>query len=116
MDPSKRRLVSDTILPSLINGVQSGLAAHVTADNVGLIWLSDQTQTAAAVSALNANQNAAGINEILARQGLLAGRWCLDPHEDLSPGQAAEIDRRSRDAGVASLERERRAHTMATRA
>ncbi|HVY52689.1 MAG TPA: dihydrodipicolinate synthase family protein, partial [Devosia sp.] len=35
----------------------------------------------------------AGINEILARQGLLAGRWCLDPHEDLSPGQSAEIDR-----------------------
>jgi len=35
----------------------------------------------------------AGINEILARQGLLAGRWCLDPHEDLSPGQAEEIDR-----------------------
>ena len=35
----------------------------------------------------------AGINEILARQGLLVGRWCLDPHEDLSPGQAAEIDR-----------------------
>jgi dihydrodipicolinate synthase/N-acetylneuraminate lyase len=35
----------------------------------------------------------AGINEILARQGLLAGRWCLDPLEDLSPGQGAEIDR-----------------------
>jgi len=35
----------------------------------------------------------AGINEILARQGLLAGRWCLDPHEDLSPGQTDEIDR-----------------------
>ena len=35
----------------------------------------------------------AGINEILTRQGLLAGRWCLDPQEDLSPGQAAEIDR-----------------------
>jgi len=35
----------------------------------------------------------AGINEILVRQGLLAGRWCLDPQEDLSPGQAAEIDR-----------------------
>ena len=24
---------------------------------------------------------------------LLAGRWCLDPAEDLSPGQLAEIDR-----------------------
>ncbi len=35
----------------------------------------------------------AGIHEVLRRQGLLAGRWCLDPGEDLSPGQAAEIDR-----------------------
>jgi dihydrodipicolinate synthase/N-acetylneuraminate lyase len=34
-----------------------------------------------------------GIHEILRRQGLLAGRWCLDPEEDLSPGQAEEIDR-----------------------
>ncbi|MFC4075813.1 dihydrodipicolinate synthase family protein [Salinithrix halophila] len=34
-----------------------------------------------------------GIHEILQRQGLLAGRWCLDPAEDLSPGQAEEIDR-----------------------
>jgi len=34
-----------------------------------------------------------GIHEILRRQGLLAGRWCLDPHEELSPGQMAEIDR-----------------------
>jgi dihydrodipicolinate synthase/N-acetylneuraminate lyase len=35
----------------------------------------------------------AGLHEILRRQGLLAGRWCLDPDEDLSPGQLAEIDR-----------------------
>jgi dihydrodipicolinate synthase/N-acetylneuraminate lyase len=34
-----------------------------------------------------------GIHEILRRQGLLGGRWCLDPHEELSPGQAGEIDR-----------------------
>jgi dihydrodipicolinate synthase/N-acetylneuraminate lyase len=34
-----------------------------------------------------------GINEVLRRQGLLAGRWCLDPNEDLSPGQMEEIDR-----------------------
>ncbi|WP_327091096.1 dihydrodipicolinate synthase family protein [Nonomuraea sp. NBC_01738] len=34
-----------------------------------------------------------GIHEILRRQGLLEGRWCLDPAEDLSPGQLAEIDR-----------------------
>jgi hypothetical protein len=35
----------------------------------------------------------AGIHEVLRRQGLLAGIWCLDPHETLSPGQAEEIDR-----------------------
>ena len=34
-----------------------------------------------------------GIHEILRRQGLLAGTWCLDPRETLSPGQAQEIDR-----------------------
>lgn len=35
----------------------------------------------------------AGIHEILRRQGLMAGRWCLNPREDLSPGQMEEIDR-----------------------
>jgi dihydrodipicolinate synthase/N-acetylneuraminate lyase len=35
----------------------------------------------------------AGLHEILRRQGLLEGRWCLDPGEDLSPGQLGEIDR-----------------------
>ncbi|MGN9777176.1 dihydrodipicolinate synthase family protein [Micromonospora sp. H33] len=34
-----------------------------------------------------------GIHEVLRRQGLLAGRWCLDPAEELSPGQMAELDR-----------------------
>ncbi|MFD4194316.1 dihydrodipicolinate synthase family protein [Amycolatopsis thermoflava] len=38
-----------------------------------------------------------GIHEVLRRQGLLAGRWCLDPAEQLSPGQADEIDRVSRE-------------------
>ena len=35
----------------------------------------------------------AGCHEVLRRQGLLEGIWCLDPKEGLSPGQAAEIDR-----------------------
>jgi len=34
-----------------------------------------------------------GIHEILRRQGFLQGRWCLEPYEDLSPGQMDEIDR-----------------------
>jgi dihydrodipicolinate synthase/N-acetylneuraminate lyase len=35
----------------------------------------------------------AGIHEMLRRQGLLAGTWCLDPGETLSPGQREEVDR-----------------------
>ena len=35
----------------------------------------------------------AGIHEVLRRQGLLDGIWCLDPDENLSPGQLEEIDR-----------------------
>lgn len=34
-----------------------------------------------------------GIHEILRRQGLLKGIWCLNPQEQLSPGQVHEIDR-----------------------
>ncbi len=35
----------------------------------------------------------AGCHEVLRRQRLMRGIWCLDPDEGLSPGQAAEIDR-----------------------
>jgi hypothetical protein len=38
----------------------------------------------------------AGVHAVLERQGLLDGRWCLDPEEDVSPGQLEEIDRVAR--------------------
>jgi len=38
----------------------------------------------------------AGIHEVLRRQGLLEGIWCLDEKESLSTGQSAEIDRVSK--------------------
>lgn len=34
-----------------------------------------------------------GVHEVLRRQGLMAGTWCLDPDETLSEGQEQEIDR-----------------------
>jgi hypothetical protein len=43
-----------------------------------------------------ANQYAgciAGLHEVLRRQGLLEGIWCLDPNEGLGPGQLEQIDR-----------------------
>lgn len=41
----------------------------------------------------------AGCHEVLRRQGLLEGIWCLDPAEGLGAGQAAEIDRIYRQHG-----------------
>ena len=38
-----------------------------------------------------------GIHEVLRRQGLMQGTWCLNPHEAMSPGQAEEIERVYRD-------------------
>jgi hypothetical protein len=35
----------------------------------------------------------AGLHEVLRRQGLFEGLWCLDPEETLSAGQREEIDR-----------------------
>jgi hypothetical protein len=39
----------------------------------------------------------AGCHEVLRRQGLLEGTWCLDPAEGLSPGQADALTRVARD-------------------
>ena len=39
----------------------------------------------------------AGCHEVLRRQGLLEGTWCLDPQEGLGPGQFREIDRVMRE-------------------
>ncbi len=41
----------------------------------------------------------AGCHEVLRRQGLLEGIWCLDPAEALGPGQAQQIDRVYRQHG-----------------
>src|SRR5688500_15746188 len=39
----------------------------------------------------------AGCHEVLRRQGLLEGTWCLDPGEGLSEGQAEALTRVARD-------------------
>jgi dihydrodipicolinate synthase/N-acetylneuraminate lyase len=35
----------------------------------------------------------AGLHEVLRRQGLFEGTWCLNPNETFGPGQSGEIDR-----------------------
>jgi len=83
------------------NAVELLEQAHAAARDAGAIsadWLTLAAEVTDANAAFFdvANQFRgciAGIHEALRRQGLLAGRWCLDPEEDLSPGQMEEIDR-----------------------
>jgi dihydrodipicolinate synthase/N-acetylneuraminate lyase len=58
------------------------LAAEITDANAALFDVANQFAG-----------SIAGIHEVLRRQGLLAGRWCLNSAGDLSPGQMEEIDR-----------------------
>ena len=44
-------------------------------------------------SAHNFHGCISGVHELLRRQGLLQGIWCLNPAESLSPGQCEELDR-----------------------
>ena len=68
-----------------IAGVLSGAASQLTDANAAIFD-----------AANNFRGCVPGIHEILRRQGLLEGNWCLDENETLSPGQADEIDRVAR--------------------
>jgi len=68
IDVSKRRLIPDTIIPDMINRVESGLIALAYQDgDLCSIWLTDQSKTGKVVEILSqpANQAAAGIEKIL---------------------------------------------------
>jgi hypothetical protein len=77
LDEVKRLLRSGQIPANLLT-----LAAQVTDSNAALFDAANDF--AGCVP---------GIHEVLRRQGLLEGTWCLDPNEILSPGQGLEIDR-----------------------
>ena len=69
-----------------------------SSNQVGPEWLSLATRLTDANAAIfDADHQFAGcipgIHEVLRRQGLLAGTWCLDAEELLSPGQAEQISR-----------------------
>ena len=75
---------------------QTHMAAAANAVPADLLALDSQvTDCNAAIFdvANNFHGVIAGCHEILHRQGLLQGTWCLDPAETLGPGQREEIDR-----------------------
>jgi hypothetical protein len=100
--------------------IRGGLLGHWSVWTLGAVQMFERIQRAVAAGAVGADLlaldsrvtdcNSAffdvahgfagcipGCHEVLRRQGLLAGTWCLDPKETLSPGQADEIARVCRE-------------------
>src|SRR5262249_51638057 len=61
IDPNKFVKVAPSTITAVVNGVQPGLLAQATMDDVALLWLTDQSKVGAVVSALGtkANESAA---------------------------------------------------------
>lgn len=75
--------------------IRAAIAAQAPIDPIWLVRNGEVTDMNAAIFDV-ANQFhgcIAGVHEVLRGQGLMGGRWCLNPAEDLSTGQMAEIER-----------------------
>jgi dihydrodipicolinate synthase/N-acetylneuraminate lyase len=91
-------IVSDLVTPFPIGG--DGVPRRIVGGLLGqwAVWTRSAVRLLERARAIFDAANAfsgciPGIHEVLRRQGLLRGTWCLDPHEELSRGQASEIDR-----------------------
>jgi hypothetical protein len=77
LERAHRAVQTDSLTPELLS-----LDAAITDANGAMFDVANDFQGCIA-----------GCHEVLRRQGLLEGIWCLDPAEGLGPGQAAEIER-----------------------
>jgi hypothetical protein len=61
MDQSKLKITDENLITA---GVPSNLIAQMTTDDIGMIWLTDQSKTAEVVAAINKNKEKANIKEV----------------------------------------------------
>ena len=83
---------------AMLQAIHSQGAAGALDYRHWLTYNAQLTDANAAVfdSAHNFHGCISGVHELLRRQGLLQGIWCLNPAESLSPGQSEELDRTCR--------------------
>ncbi len=84
---------STRLMRRIASARQAGYPAEETAELLAIAHRVTDMNAAIFDAANQFRGCIAGIHEVLRRQGLLAGTWCLDPHEQLSPGQAEAITR-----------------------
>jgi hypothetical protein len=80
VDPATRRVVSTAAIPDLINGIQPGLLAAATQDDVALLWLTDGARAPAVAAALKAHAGELGIDGVVSGDELR--RAFADPLAD----------------------------------
>ncbi len=80
IDPTKRQIVDQKIIPDAVNRVSKGLVREASGDDIMLLWLSDHSKTDGAVSALTIHQGEARIQRILSGPALQL--LFPDPQED----------------------------------
>ena len=72
IDPALVQRLPTSLLPGLVEDVQAGLLAQATQDTVALLWLKDQTQTAAVAKHLLDNKDKAAIDHLVTGADLVA--------------------------------------------
>jgi Type I phosphodiesterase / nucleotide pyrophosphatase len=70
IDVSKKLIVDEKIIPGIINGVDKGLVAEASGDDILFVWLTDSGRTKDVVTALNQHQQEAHIKRILSGTAL----------------------------------------------
>ncbi|MGI9075508.1 MAG: alkaline phosphatase family protein [Bryobacteraceae bacterium] len=70
IDIAKRQIVDQKIIPKAVDGVNKDFVREASGDDIMLLWLSDHSKTADAVSALSAHQSEAHIQRILSGPAL----------------------------------------------
>jgi len=79
---------------TLFNEIKQRIAHNSGIENLLAKGIEVTDMNAAIFDAAHAFKGCiAGIHEVLRRQGLMEGTWCLNPEEKLSPAQSEEIDR-----------------------
>lgn len=82
IDPARRRIVDHGLIPAIVNGVQPGLLAHATQDDVALLWLNDAGRRADVVAALEVRRSEAGIADVVSGERL--AQW-FDASDERAP-------------------------------
>jgi arylsulfatase A-like enzyme len=65
IDITKRQIIDEKLIPSIVNSVQDGLLGQSTADDMVFIWLKDGKKTPDVVAALKAREKEARIRKIV---------------------------------------------------